>query len=414
MKTILLVISFFFLGFFSAGQSSIGNYVSNGSFEALNSNSLTTAWNIASYWAPIDSNGYYCSSGIIVTTLPPISNAPYFQGYQYARTGNNYCLGTMYCPGCAPPNPAYLRFYPFNRLKRKLSGNRAYCVKFHVVNANINALGIDSYGAYFGDSSLDTITTCRGHLTYLQPQVKNQTGNIITDTLRWVPITGTFVATGNEKYLILGNFNTEAATNSMVINTATYAVQGTDICIDDVSVIEMNLPAYAGRDTTILPGQPVFLGREPDFAIDSGCVWYKWPNMTVPIDTISGFLVNPTTTSTYIVKQTLDCSPEKWDTVVVTVDATVGMNKLKIQNEEFELFPNPADDYLEIKIKGSGSGQFNHLRIYNSLGQLIREEIPALIPIKSKIGLAGISEGVYFLQLTGSSGTVRKRFVIAR
>src|SRR5690606_40769166 len=64
---------------------------------------------------------------------------------------------------------------------------------------------------------------------------------------------------------------------SVSIDTEFYPDYWTDVLIDDVSCIEVNLPAYAGRDTTILIGDSVYIGREKDFAIDTGCVWYKLP-----------------------------------------------------------------------------------------------------------------------------------------
>src|SRR5690606_33317838 len=227
------------------GQSA--NHVSNGSFESLNSYSTTSYYKSIHYWQGVDSTkfGYY-----LATTLPPIANAPYAFGFQYPRTGNNYIISQF----------TGYRGYPRNRLKQKLKAGAVYCVKYHIVNTNHTPWAIDGFGAYFADESLDTITQCNVALDYLNPQISNPEGNIITDTLNWIPITGTFVATGLEKYMVIGNFKTDAATNTVLINP-TYSSTTTDICIDDVSCIELNLPAFAGRDTTFIPGDSLFLGR---------------------------------------------------------------------------------------------------------------------------------------------------------
>ena len=140
-------------------------------------------------------------------------------------------------------------------MKKKLETNKVYCAKYYVNNANVNAIGIDAFGIYFGDSTLDTIKVITVPLSYLNPQINNQMG-IISDTLNWIPITGTFVATGNEKYIVLGNFKSQVNTGTMIISS-TSTVLGTDVCMDDVSVIEVNLPAYAGPDKSIMSGDSV-------------------------------------------------------------------------------------------------------------------------------------------------------------
>lgn len=401
---------------FTVKSQQIGNYVNNGSFEALNSNSVSSYYNVIDYWQPIDTNKY---AYMVATAIAPIANIPYLQGYQFARSGKNYMLPTILVYNNPPSGN---RGYPRNRLKGILKANTSYCVKFYLNSSNFMMIGTDSYGAYFGDSVLDTIVYCNVPLTYLTPQIQNPSGNIISDTLNWTLITGTFVATGTEKYMVLGSFKSDASTNTVVVNTSSLAFGGgIDVCIDDVSVIELNLSAYAGHDTVVTPGTPVFLGREPDFAIDPGCTWYQWPNMSAPIFDKAGLWVNPVVTTTYIVRQILDCSPEKWDTVVVTVDPTiVGVSSSDpdgYRNEnDIQIFPNPASEFLELKIKNAAlEASVRRLRVYNSLGLLIREQ-----DYSAKIRTEDLQEGVYFLQLYHFSTplevtrTINKSFVIAR
>jgi len=173
-------------------------------------------------------------------------------------------LSTFFCDGC-------LVEYPRNRLKRVLKPNTAYCAKFHVVSTNNNRVAIDSYGMYFGDSSIDTISKCMNPIIYLNPQVENASGNIITDTLNWTSITGTFVANGNEKYLLLGSFKSTMATNTLQMNSPVQH-QGHDVYIDDVSLIELDLPAFAGNDTSCIPGTTIYIGRQRDVGIDEACM----------------------------------------------------------------------------------------------------------------------------------------------
>src|SRR5690606_19202302 len=137
--------------------------------------------------------------------------------------------------------------------------------------------------------------------------------------------TGTFVAQGNEKYALLGNFLADNAVTTTSIGGPFYPSKWTDVCIDDVSCIELNLPAFAGPDTTFIPGDSLFLGREPDVGIDEACIWYKMPG-TTPIDTVAGFWIKPTEACTYVVRQEI-CGLVKWDTVRITLN-TVGIKSL--------------------------------------------------------------------------------------
>jgi hypothetical protein len=181
------------------------------------------------------------------------------------------------------------------------------------------------------------------------------------------------VANGTEKYALLGNFKADNALDTMLFNPTNLPLVFTDVCIDDVSCIPIDLPAFAGNDTSSVIGGSVYIGRARDVGIDEACTWFKLPNTTVAIDTAAGIHVSPTTTSTYVVRQEI-CGNVKWDTVVVYPSA-VGLAELKILNEELKIYPVPADQILELKILNEKLFQdFKHLIICNSLGQMVREE----------------------------------------
>jgi hypothetical protein len=388
-----------------------GNYVKNGSFEDYYSCYLPNHIGVAKGWRTIDSS-LYGPQQFLSTCYP---NVPYNGfGFQWPRTGENLCGASFLCEGtlCSVSGD---RGYIRNRLKSNLIQGKIYCVKFYVNINNNSQYGIDGFGAYFGDDSIDTITVVSKPLIYLIPQITNPTNNIITDTLNWTIVTGTFVANGTEKHLIIGNFKSDAFTNKIQIDTSYSPHVFTDVCIDDVSCIELNLPAYAGSDKSIIPGDSVYIGRESDFAIDPGCIWFKLPNMTTAIDTISGLWVKPSSTSTYVVKQTLDCSPEKWDTVVVYMNL-VGIEKLRMLNEELRIYPVPAKDFIELKISNRALFEgFNSIALYNNLGQLIKEEEISFKEDKLIISTIDFKPGVYVLKIKSNTyGTVSQRFVISQ
>jgi hypothetical protein len=89
-------------------------------------------------------------------------------------------------------------------------------------------------GAYFSvDSLLDA--THFHVIDYVIPQVENPVGNMLTDTVNWMLVSGSFTAIGGERFMTIGNFHNPANTNTQAIpyhpnNVAYYY-------IDDVSVV---------------------------------------------------------------------------------------------------------------------------------------------------------------------------------
>jgi hypothetical protein len=392
-------------------KAQVANIIANGSFEEHYPCAPFYPTTLAKQWLAIDSIGYCGNYRSKCDMSVPLNG----NGYQYAKSGDAYVIITLFFVNQG-------RGYLKNRLKQNLIAGKTYCVKFYVNITNTSPRGMNGFGVFFGDSSIDTITKCKIPLTYLSPQIKNPLGNVISDTMNWVPITGTFVANGTEKYAIVGNFLADTAVTTSPIYTQSYPQTWTDVNIDDVSCIELNLPAYAGPDKSCIPGDSVFIGRQPDFAIDPGCIWYRLPNLT-PIDTISGLWVKPLVTTTYVVRQELDCSPLKWDTVVVFANP-LGLKGLEGW-EGLKVYPVPTAEVLNVKLEmldvrlgmlnGAMSTQKIEITIINNLGQIVREEELTFKNNISTIRTEKLENGIYELLIkSGNSQTVSKRFVISR
>jgi len=376
------------------------NYISNGSFEE----DCPTVVNPI-YWPGIDS--LLCSGGGFASECPLVANAP-LNGftYQKARTGKAYMISTFFQPGVSIG-------YLSNRLKQKLVSNKTYCVRFYVNISGNSTYGMDSFGAYFGGTELDTISQCNVPLTYLNPQIQNPVGNIITDTLAWTLITGTFVASGNEKYAAIGNFKADAQVNKIFINPANSPAIFTDVCIDDVSCIPIDLPAYAGPNVSVIPGKSVYIGRPADVGIDEACTWYKLPSSS-PVATAAGIWVSPAQTSTYVVEQQIWCGTVKYDTVVVYMNP-VGLSTSSRLESEIRIFPNPANDLLQLEILNDDLfQQFKTVVIYNSTGKVIHEKILESGEKEISIQTEDFPSGFYLLQLSGANEIINKRFVVSR
>ena len=172
----------------------IANFVTNGGFEDYISCTGGSVMyiNKARGWRTLDSLDC-CGVGYFNTCLPNVPSDG--TRYQWPYKGKGFGMASFYCTYfCNPyPNRGYFR----NRLKEKLIKDKIYCVKLFYNLSNVSNVGIDSFGAYFGEGSLDTITKGFGRITYLTPQVQNPANNFATDTLNWTLLSGTFKANGN-------------------------------------------------------------------------------------------------------------------------------------------------------------------------------------------------------------------------
>jgi len=402
-----LIIAYLFFTYTSMGQ--IANYVNNGGFEAITSATTMGFVNVAEYWQPIDTNKF---AYFLFSKHPQINTAPYCStGFQQPYNGNNLVALSFYCSTCTYTNS---RAYPRNRLKQMLSAGKIYCAKYYLVTTNNSPLSIDSYGMYFADSNIDTINYCGIPLSYISPQI--QQNGFITDTLNWTAITGTFVATGSEKYVVLGNFKSNATTNTLLINPTYSQTLVNDVYIDDVSLIELDLPAFAGKDTSCIPGTSVYLGRQRDVGIDEACKWYKLPVIITPttpaIAQAAGLWVSPTETSTYVVRQDI-CGVIKFDTAVVFKDG-VGLEKLKLLKEELKIYPVPASEKCVLSVENDNLIQgFNRLVVFNSLGQIVLNKEVIFKQGLAELETGFLAGGSYTIELSnGTNERIVKKLLI--
>lgn len=133
------------------------------------------------------------------------------------------------------PNSSNYREYVQCQLTSPLAAGVTYDVSFWVSRAN-SELATAEIGAYF---STTAISLTNSQAFNLVPQVENPSSNIITDTVNWVQVSGSFVATGGEQYLTLGNFRLPANTTVQVIGGGH---NGASYYLDSVSVVARTQP----------------------------------------------------------------------------------------------------------------------------------------------------------------------------
>ena len=165
----------------------------------------------------------HCSGDSIVAT--PLS----IYGYQYAHTGVSYAGIYLYVSAFYN-NRSYIQ----DSLTNSLNSGTKYFVTFYVSLADNYQYACNNMGAYFSDSSLNySGVTVK---SYLVPQITNDTlHNQLTDTIHWIKISGSFVAKGGEKYIIIGNFDDDAHSDTIFVNSSANNVAAYYF-IDDVIV----------------------------------------------------------------------------------------------------------------------------------------------------------------------------------
>jgi gliding motility-associated-like protein len=129
------------------------------------------------------------------------------------------------------------------------------------------------------------------------PQVTNFQQNVLTDTINWVKIVGSFIATEKYYYLIIGSFTHDTLISYIFTNTSTpYKTSG--YYIDDVSVYPCDAQVYeadGGEDIELCYGDSVELGTH-----DLADYLYWWYDESGNLIDSSGYTtVSPAITTTY-------------------------------------------------------------------------------------------------------------------
>lgn len=375
------------------------NYVGNPSLETLISCSTPNYLSRASHWNSIDSSFFPCGGNYYNTCFGNVpKSGPGL--FQYPRTGNAFVRVTFLTGGG--------RTYPKNRLVSNLVSGNTYCVKMYLNLQNSSPNSIDAFGVYFGDATIDTISQCWGPLTYLTPQIQSTPLNFITDTLGWTAVEGSFVANGTEKYLIIGNFKTYAAT-TMSPTAIMPPSNWSEYNVDDVSVIDFNLAASAGPDKNIFLGDSAFIGRPPEIGLEC-----TWSSGTVSVGSGGGLWVKPTSPGTYsyVVTQNI-CGNIKTDTVNVNVSPS-SINENTLFSNSIILYPQPAKDIVNISLNYFYEKSIE-VRVVDVNGRTVGSFQMAVSSGKAELNTTEFSNGVYILELKSTSGQVaRKRLVVVR
>jgi len=204
------------------GISAQQNLVPNPSFEDTVSCSGSGDINELEFWVnPTLSTPDFLSSCANGNFNVP-TNA---YGNQSARTGNSYVgLVTIM-------NASGSREYIQVQLTSPLDAGTEYCVEFYVCTSDSSTYSVNNIGAFL---STNAISSSNGTELICTPQIVNPTSSPLNQLNTWQLVSDSFIATGGEEYLTIGNFNNNSNTDTTMLNSSSWA-DGYQY-IDDVRV----------------------------------------------------------------------------------------------------------------------------------------------------------------------------------
>ena len=151
-------------------------------------------------------------------------------GHQLSRTGNGYA-GIFF-----NYDTMNYREYIEVPLLSALVATQAYCVSFYVSLGDTSQQAISNVGAYFSVDSLLYPNTHLRAIDTVTPQFENPISNMLSNKVNWMLVSGSFIATGGEKFMTIGNFHKPANTNSVYLGPGAYPYPVAYYYIDDVDV----------------------------------------------------------------------------------------------------------------------------------------------------------------------------------
>jgi Secretion system C-terminal sorting domain len=165
-------------------------------------------------------------------------NGPYtsvpnnFFGYQNAVNGNAY-IGMVYFHTIAN-----YREYAEIKLVESLVAGKEYILNYYISLTDGARYATNQFDAYFSQDSL--LVTSMLEVINVAPHIINTNQSIVSDTMNWTQISGTYTAVGGERFLTLGNFHNNIGSDTIHVN---YSLQSQNdyfayYYIDDVSLVE--------------------------------------------------------------------------------------------------------------------------------------------------------------------------------
>lgn len=135
-------------------------------------------------------------------------------GHQIPKSGNGY-IGLL--GGLVPSGE---REYLMSNLKANLIKNEKYTLSMWVSLNDARSIAINGLGmALLNEDELDYVTSINNNITGFISGITAQliSQQVVSDKVNWVKIKGEYIAKGDEKYIIIGNFIPNNQLTSIVL-----------------------------------------------------------------------------------------------------------------------------------------------------------------------------------------------------
>jgi hypothetical protein len=216
----------------------------------------------------------------------------------------------------------------------------------------------------------------------------------------------TIVPTGASAYTIQGGNNVVSPTSNNTYTTIGTSAEG---CLSNIATSTINvnnLPIIlSGTSNSIICG-PLF--QDTATLTASGATNYTWSNGS----NASSIVVSPSITTTYSINGTDANGCSNTAFITQSVSACTGIGKLNATSYLLNIYPNPANDVLNI-VTSLNAGELVSIQIINNLGQVLYQS--EIHGNESNIPVNQLANGIYYVQLVNTSHqTTTQKFIIQR
>ena len=206
----------------------------------------------------------------------------------------------------------------------------------------------------------------------------------------------TMVASGAGSYTYTGGSSVVTPTATMsysVTGTSALGCAASNTAVSSVTVNAVNPPVTASTSNSMIcSGESVVL------TASTSATSYTW-NTGATTMSVS---VSPTVTSTYTVNVSNGTACVASSTVMVTVNACVGINEAVAAL--ISIYPNPTNGIVNISLTAELS-KSSTLEIYDAIGKLVVKQ--NLVSEMNSINISNLNNGIYTFKVLNNSNLVK-------
>jgi hypothetical protein len=158
-------------------------------------------------WTDFNSSDFFHACDTIDQMMSVPSN---FWGYQWPHTGDGYS-GILCYYSSFPNPPINSREYLEVELTDSLTAGFTYNVSFYVSLSDTSQYACNNIGVHFSDTIILYNTTISNVLLNVPFHVFSQI--VVTDNVGWHLVSGKYIASGGEKFMVAGNFLNDISTS---------------------------------------------------------------------------------------------------------------------------------------------------------------------------------------------------------